>query len=163
MASADTSKGTPNEQSDIDASFTSGGTPAAILVTLSATASDNPFAAPIAPPDTLERSNRNVITAMKAHGVRKIVIMHAQGVGDSYPEASFLTRLLASKTQMRHQFKDHGNTDKLVRAEAHGGALRWTMVRPPMLKGMEKLPVKDMGDQSKGAGLIPSCSRGSAA
>ena len=89
--------------------------------------------------------------------------MQAHGVGDSFSELNFLMRLVIRRSPMGVQFRDHSNTDKMVRAEAEDGTLQWVMVRPPMLKGETKLSVKEMGNTGKGAGFMPSCSRGSVA
>jgi len=100
---------------------------------------------------------------MKAHNVKKIVVMHAMGVGDSYGSLNFLMRLVVSNSAMGGQFKDHDETDKMIRREGADGSLQWVMVRPSMLKGDDKLPIKELGDQGAQASFMPSCSRASVA
>ena len=125
--------------------------------------SDKLFGKPKGPPDTLERSNTNVVEVMQRHGVRKIVIMQVMGTGDSYAELSFMMRQVMQRTVIGYLCEEHTNTDKMIRARGSRGEFEWVMLRPPMLKGVEKRPIRDMGDRGKGVGIMSSVSRGSVA
>lgn len=94
---------------------------------------------------------------MKAHGVQKIVIMSAFGVGDSFLNLNFLMRPVIKHTNMASQFEDH----RLVDEKTRPSGLDWVMVRPAMLTEKEATPVKDLGDTGEqcGGGFMPSISR----
>lgn len=61
---------------------------------------------------------------MQSHGVRKLIIMHAVGVGDSCAAPSYFMRLFVCFTTMGVQFRDHDLTDNLIRREGQGRALQ---------------------------------------
>jgi NAD(P)H-binding len=153
-------QGTPLIRSDIEKTFTNLETPQAVIVTLNATReTDSPFAKPIAPPRFMADSVANVREIMKIHGTRKIVIMSAYGVGDSFPHLNFLMRPVIRHTNMSAQFQDHD----LVDAETKQSEMKWVLVRPAMLKGEVASPVKVIGNTGKGGSFMPSISRASVA
>ena len=93
-------RGTPTNLDDVRAAFQEP-RPDGVLVTLSAPRqTDSPFAKSIAPPRLMADSVQNAATAMKEHGVRRIIIMQAFGVGSSYPNLNFLMRLVVKKSEM---------------------------------------------------------------
>ena len=132
----------------------------AVVVTLNAPReSDNPFAKPIAPPRLIADSVANVRELMQSQGLKKLVIMSAFGVGDSFQNLNFLMKPVIKYTNMSAQFQDHN----LVDEETRGSQLDWVLVRPVMLKGEEALPVKELGDTGEGVSFMPSISRASVA
>lgn len=54
------------------------------------------------------RSNgtTNIIRAMKANGVRRLIVLSAGGVGDSYQKASFVLKALIN-TILKDTYTDH--------------------------------------------------------
>ena len=139
---------------------TSNDPPQAVVVTLNAPReSDNPFAKPIAPPRLIADSVANVRKLMQFQGLKKLVIMSAFGVGDSFQNLNFLMKPVIRYTNMSAQFQDHN----LVDEETRGSQLNWVLVRPVMLKGEEALPVKELGDKGEGVSFMPSISRASVA
>jgi putative NADH-flavin reductase len=155
-------KGTPLNEDDITTAFlaTKYDLPQAVITTLNAPReTDSPFSKPLAPPRFMADSAANVRSVMKRHGVKKLVIMSAFGVGDSFKGLNFLMRPIITHTNMSAQFKDHN----LVDAETKESRLDWVLVRPVMLKGEAALPVKMLGNTGKEGGFMPSISRKSVA
>jgi hypothetical protein len=132
----------------------------AVIVTLNAPRqSDSPFAKPIAEPRFMADAVANVKASMETHDIRRIVIMSAFGVGDSFPQLNFLMRPILRYTNMSYQFQDHGLVDEEIRSSG----LEWVLVRPAMLKGEQANPIQDLGDKGEKAGFMPSISRASVA
>lgn len=101
----------------------------------------------------------NVRTVMGTHGIKKLVIMSAFGVGSSFPSLNFLMRPIIKYTNMSAQFDDHN----LVDEETSENGLGWVIVRPAMLKGEVKQEVRVVDDEGKEASWMPSISRKSVA
>jgi putative NADH-flavin reductase len=83
--------------------------------------------------DRKERSVRsvgtaNVIRAMQAAGGRRLVVVSAGGVGDSYGQAPLVLKLII-KTMLKNTYTDHEQQEQYVRASG----LEWVIVRPAML------------------------------
>lgn len=104
-------------------------------------------------------SHANLIAVMKDHGTNKIVTMSAFGSGDSFLHLNFLMRLVIKRSNMCYSFQDHD----LVDQETKASGINYVLVRPVMLKGEERLPVKDHGSAGRGSGFMPSISRKSVA
>ncbi|MCJ1452844.1 hypothetical protein MMC28_003189 [Mycoblastus sanguinarius] len=156
-------KGTPLNKADIETAFTITATPpAAVIIALNARrTSESPFAAPASPPRLMADSAANVIAAMNAHGVRKIVIMQALGVGDSLPNLFFAMRWLIKYSAMAAQFADHNLVDEEVKAASEG--VDYVLARPTRLEEGDRMPVKFFGDQGMGIGSFASITRKSVA
>ncbi|KAL4953485.1 hypothetical protein BDW69DRAFT_165188 [Aspergillus filifer] len=147
-------KGTPTSLNDVRSAFKA--TPDAVIVTLSAPrASDSPFAAPISPPGLMADCNANVVSAMKELGVRKVVLLQAFGVGESWPNMHCALRLLMSNSNMRYQYYDHNAVEKIVKESG----LDYVLVRPSRLVETSAENVKVWADQGKGVPLMASTSR----
>lgn len=102
----------------------------AVIVALSIPrASPSPFAAVTGPPDLHSRSAAGILAAMARHGVRRIVKVSAQGVGDSAPRAGWGFRALVAVSNLGPAFADHAVADALVRASDRD----WTILHPPVL------------------------------
>lgn len=79
-------------------------------------------------PDLVE-GLRNIVRAMKAGGVERLVYMSALGVGDSRTDAQFFQRTLMFPLLLKHVFEDHEANEQILRESG----LRWTIVRPSVL------------------------------
>jgi putative NADH-flavin reductase len=77
-----------------------------------------------------EQGTRNVIEAMLAANVERLVCLSSFGVGDSKTDLSFFTRYIVVGIFLRHAFADHERQEAVVKK----CALDWTLVRPPHLK-----------------------------
>ena len=77
-----------------------------------------------------EQGTRNVIEAMQAANVKRLVCLSSFGVGDSRTDLSFFTRYVVVGIFLRHAFADHERQEAVVEK----CALDWTLVRPPHLK-----------------------------
>ncbi|KAK4890016.1 hypothetical protein LTR27_011235 [Elasticomyces elasticus] len=161
------SQGTPLNPSDIEAAFTSSPHPVdACIVTLSAPReTDSPFSKPVAPPMLMRDSVRTSLAVMKQHGVRRLVVMSAFGVGDSFASLAWPLRQLFRRSNMSYGFEDHDALDLEVRKEsAEGGwGLEWTLVRPVMLKEGPVKAVRKLGERGEKAGMFDSVTRESVA
>lgn len=91
--------------------------------------SDNPFAKPVSPPTFMADSIRNTLNAMGSNAIKRIVVLSAAGVGDSFSEQPWLFRLLIKKTNLGHTYRDHDAVDAMLRASGTD----WTLPRPVML------------------------------
>jgi len=69
---------------------------------------------------------RAILAAMGEHGVRRLVILSAYGVGDSHDRSPFV--LMAWAT-IRQNYLDKERMEGLIRASG----VDWTIVRPPRL------------------------------
>lgn len=78
---------------------------------------------------TLTTGTKNVIDGMVGHNVRCLVILSAAGVGESWAQISWLSRILF-KTMLHNLFADHHTQEALVKESP----LDWTIVRAAVLK-----------------------------
>ena len=155
----DVVQGTPLKFDDVRSSF-QGHTPDGVIVTLNARrASDSPFAANISPPRFMADSVANLCKAMKEYGVRKIVVMQAFGVGETWPNMSYMLRLLVKKSNMCYQFDDHN----LVAKEIKTAGVDYVLARPNVLKEGEAEDIKEWPDHGKGVPMLGKVSRASVA
>lgn len=90
------------------------------------------------PLDFMSVSMRNATAVMKEKGIRRIVLMTALGVGDSYREIPLFFRILTRISNLKYSYREHDRQEKIL--EESG--LDWTVVRPVMLTDAEdNLPV----------------------
>ena len=82
------------------------------------------------PSSVREEGTRNVIGAMQAAGVKRLVCLSSMGVGDSKANLSWFTKYIIVGIYLRHPFADHERQEAVVRESE----LDWTLVRPPHLK-----------------------------
>jgi uncharacterized protein YbjT (DUF2867 family) len=73
----------------------------------------------------LEQSVPAVLTAMRAHGVRRLIFTSAIGVGDAVRDAPFLPALFA-RTLLRGIYADKIIGERMVRESG----LEWTIAQP---------------------------------
>lgn len=156
-------EGTPLDPEDIKRAFaaTSSEPVNCVIVALNATrTSDSPFAKPLAPPHFIEDCVRNATSVMAVYGIKRIVVMSAFGIGSSHDQLPWLVKQVFKHTNMSYQVDDHEATDANVHAQQE---LDWTLVRPVMLKKGDTAPVKKLGEEGKGAGLLSGITRASVA
>ena len=78
---------------------------------------------------TLTSGTRNVVKGLTGHGVRRLVVLSAAGVGESWKQVPIMARILF-KTMLRNIYSDHIAQEAAV-AES---SLDWTVVRAAILK-----------------------------
>ena len=106
----------------------------AVLVTLGI--SDNPFTVRLlrragTPLDIRSRGTANVIAAMRAAGVGRLVVQSTYGIGEPY--RTLPLSLKAFFFVIRPQVVDHERQEALVRSSG----LDWTVVRPVVLEDVK--------------------------
>jgi putative NADH-flavin reductase len=80
---------------------------------------------------TLESTSaRNMIEAMKAEGVRRLVVVSMMGIGESRAQAPLWYRYLLMPTFLRGSTKDKTMMEDAVA----GSGLNYVIARPPILK-----------------------------
>ncbi|TPX11869.1 uncharacterized protein E0L32_007367 [Thyridium curvatum] len=166
-------QGSPLKQADVEAALAAAPDSTrpvgAVIVALNPRrASDSPFAAmlpdtPDAPWKLVSGAARAVLPAMRAKGVRRLVLMSMQGAGSSWGSLNVLFRPLFMVTNMRHQIADHNEADALVKEAAGRGEIDYVLVRPVMLAEGEAGEVRVHGDDGRGAGFMPKITRRSVA
>jgi uncharacterized protein YbjT (DUF2867 family) len=75
-------------------------------------------------------SVRNMIEAMKAEGVRRLIVVSMMGLGESREQAPAWYRYLLMTTFLRGSTKDKGAMEEAVKASG----LDYVIARPPILK-----------------------------
>ena len=92
---------------------------------------DNPFRVRLtrrasSPLDIRSRGTREVIDAMREHGVRRLVVQSTYGIGETYAQLPLGLKLFFTLA-IRPQVKDHERQERLVRRAACPGrsCARW--------------------------------------
>ncbi len=80
-------------------------------------------------PNYYSQGTGYAIEAMKAHGVRRLVVLSAWGVGESRKLANFFVDKLVISFLLRGAYEDHERQEKLVRESG----LDWVIARPTRL------------------------------
>lgn len=120
-------RGTPSSIDDLRRAIE--GAQAVAVALNNARASDNPWARPTSPPAFMTDAVRRTLAVMQQHGISRIGIVSALGVGDSWPTVNPLFKAIVKASNIRHGYRDHNGVDELVRATD----LDWTLVRPVAL------------------------------
>jgi hypothetical protein len=106
---------------------------------------------------------RNILTAMAEFSVRKLVIMQAFGVGESWANMNCMLQLLMRKSNMILQYEDHGGVEGVVKEggkeEGKGGEVAYVLVRPCRLVESDDRKVRVWDEHGKGVPLMASASR----
>lgn len=89
----------------------------------------SPNARLLSPPDLTQRVARHLTTAMRRHGVDRLVVVSAAGVGDSFQRLSWPVQRLISTGNIAIQYRDLAEMEKVL---AEGG-LDWLAARPVTL------------------------------
>ena len=119
--------GTPENTDDVLPAI--GGCEAVISTLNNNRASDLPWARAVSPMMFMTRSIGNALDAMRRSDVRRIVVLSAFGVGDSFASAPAVLRLLIRWTNLRIAYEDHEAQEVLLR----DSGLDWTCVRAAIL------------------------------
>ena len=122
----------------------------AVIVTLGIT--ENPFRVRLfgparTPADVRSAGTRNIIAAMRQHGVRKLVVQSSYGVGASRERLSLVDRMLFALV-LKPQIAD----TELQEADVIASGLDWTLVQPVHLTdaGEDSTPfASSSGDTGK--------------
>ena len=77
----------------------------------------------------LSEGTRNIIAAMQATGVKRLIFETSVGIGDSKNHATWLERKFFFPVVLKHIFADKEIQEKLIM----GSDLDWTIVRPARL------------------------------
>jgi putative NADH-flavin reductase len=77
----------------------------------------------------LSTGTRNLVRAMEAHGVRRLVCETALGVGDSRGRAGLYYTLFVAPFILPFYFRDKERQEEIIR----GSSLDWVIVRPGLL------------------------------
>jgi uncharacterized protein YbjT (DUF2867 family) len=120
-------QGTPEHLSDVQRAIQGC---EAVLSFLSPRSSDNPFTRDVAP-NLLTMAATNAATAMKANDLRRIVVLSAWGVGDSWRELPGVAKWFIERSNLKQIYADHANAEALLDA----AGLDWTSVRAVILAG----------------------------
>ncbi len=83
----------------------------------------------------------NIINAMKQNNVRRLLVMSAMGVGESWKDLSLFNKLFFA-TLLRNLRSDHEAQEKAVKASG----LDWTIIRPSGLVDTPGTGVYSVGD-----------------
>lgn len=80
-------------------------------------------------PTYFSRGTGYVIDAMRAHGLARLVVLSALGVGDSRPLFNFFMGKLLISFLLKAPYEDHERQEQLVRESGLG----WVIARPSRL------------------------------
>ncbi len=76
--------------------------------------------------DLMSVSIKNTVKAMDETGIKRIVVMTAQGVGDSVKELPAIFAFLVRISNIKYSYIDHDKQEKVL----ENSDLNWTVVRP---------------------------------
>jgi len=79
---------------------------------------------------TLSEGARNIVAAMRDHGVERVVFISAAGVGESWKQIPWYSRILF-RTMLRTILQEHSREEEIFA----GSGLDWTAVRAAVLTG----------------------------
>ena len=78
---------------------------------------------------TLSVGTRNVVDGMTKHGVGRLVVLSAAGVGESWGQTPLIAKIMF-RTLLRNIYADHAAQESVVM----GSSLDWTIGRAAILK-----------------------------
>ena len=84
-------------------------------------------------PDYFSRGTKFCIDAMKENGVKRLVVLSANGVGDSYAAASWFQRTFLIARLLKYPYRDHAVQERLTRESG----LEFVIARPTRLTNGE--------------------------
>jgi putative NADH-flavin reductase len=88
----------------------------------------------IIPSSILSRGTKNVIRAMEAHSVRRIICETSLGVGDSFGRLGLYYTLFTIPVILFFYFRDKGLQERYIKESS----LEWIIVRPGLLTNGRK-------------------------
>lgn len=80
-------------------------------------------------PDYFSDGTRKVLRSMEKHGVKRLVVLSAMGVGESAALIPLPVRLIVMRGLLRRPFRDHEVQERMVRESG----LEWVIARPGRL------------------------------
>jgi len=89
----------------------------------------NPFSSIVSPPTLLSQSAAHMLAAMKRHGVSRISMVSAAGVGDSRKTVAWPLRVVFRISNIHVDYEDIERAEALLAASG----LDWQAVRPTTL------------------------------
>lgn len=140
-------KGTPESLEDLRAAMK--GMEAVVVAHNNPRASDNPWAKQINSATFMTESARNVLTAMAEQRLKRLVLISAIGVGDSWKTVPALMRAFIKLSNIKIAYADHDGVDALVRKSDTD----WTLVRAVGLTdktGLGPLHTTEVGGEKPG-------------
>lgn len=87
--------------------------------------SDSPWAKVLGQPYMIRDSIKNVVSAMKAQGKKRILVMSTYGAGESFNYLPWWLRLIVNNSNLKVAFDDHTGQEMVLRE----CGLDWTVVR----------------------------------
>jgi len=123
----------------VSAAFTT--RPAAVLLSLGMYQSNSTD-------QTLTQATRNVVTAMQAAHVNRLINISSLGVGDSYQQGNFVARLV-QRTTLKHTIADKEQQEKLLRESG------LEALRPRQRSPQERLAVVRAAEEIVAATDLP--------
>lgn len=96
-----------------------------------------------------------VIEAMRAEGVRRLLVQSSYGVGDSFDGMPFVVKRIVVPLLLKHALADHAVQEQLV---ADSG-LDWTVLRPGGLTNEPATGRVKLGPSAGGPGILGRVSR----
>jgi uncharacterized protein YbjT (DUF2867 family) len=117
-------KGSPTNEDDLRSVMD--GIDAVLSAMGSSITSIFPWVKQKGPLDTLEETARNTTKVMKEFGVKRIVVVSADGTGDSYDHAYAAIKFLMKYTNLKISYADHNKAEEVLK----NSGLEWTTVRP---------------------------------
>ena len=91
--------------------------------------SDSPFAKPKSPENLMANSIQNAISAMKHQNVRRILVLGAAGVGDTYEDVPWFFKFFINYTNLSYAYRDHNQVAEILKSSG----LDWTIGHAVML------------------------------
>ena len=102
-----------------------------------------------------EDATRNIVEAMDAAGVQRLICQSSLGVGDSRANLGFFTKHVVVGLFLRHAFADHERQEAVIKQSR----LKWTIVRPPHLLDRPRTGVYRHGFSPADRGIKGQISR----
>lgn len=153
--------GSPLSKSDLRSALFAGPSlsPSAVIITLNTVRkSDSPFAAQLSPPRFLADSCANVCEVLGHAGICRVVVMSTAGVGDSWGNLPWLSKVFLRWTNVKYALEDHGLVDQEIRLTK----MDWTLVRAVRLQFDDqkstdmKTEVRMLGSKGDGMSMMDS-------
>jgi len=111
----------------------------------------HPWARRESPDDFISRVTTNIVSAMKASGLRRLSVISAAGVGDSRSARNPVIRFLISTSNVGVGYADLERVEEVLR----GSGLDWQAVRPVRLNAQPGTGRPHITDRFPAAATIP--------
>ena len=104
--------------------------------------SASPWAQHTSPKTLLSTAAQNIVAALEAQSISRVIYISVAGAGNSWLKTSWLMRLMVKSSRIEDEVKDHTQAEAILRAST----LDWTIVRPVPLTDVpavvELLPIE---------------------